>query len=102
MKHFATKDDDWLVRLAMVKSGVRAMDAIQEFLASPAGGSTKVDQFVVAGGSKRGWTTWLVGAVDSRVIAHHADGDRRAEQRSDHARTISKRTGSFRRRSRTT
>ena len=69
VKHFATKDDYWLVRLAMVKSGVRAMDAVQEFLASEAGGRIKIDQFVVAGGSKRGWTTWLVGAVDKRVIA---------------------------------
>lgn len=69
VKHFETKDDTWLVRLAMVKSGVRAMDAIQEFLATPAGGRVKVDEFVVAGGSKRGWTTWLVGAVDPRVVA---------------------------------
>lgn len=69
VKHFSTKDDEWLVRLAMVKSGVKAMDAIQEFLASDAGGKFKVDQFVVSGGSKRGWTTWLVGAVDKRVIA---------------------------------
>ncbi len=69
VKHFSTKDDEWLVRLAMVKSGVRAMDAVQEFLASEAGGRFKVDQFVVSGGSKRGWTTWLVGAVDKRVIA---------------------------------
>jgi len=56
VKHFTTKDDPWLVRLAMVKSGVRAMDAIQQFLATEAGGKTKVDKFVVAGGSKRGWT----------------------------------------------
>lgn len=69
VKHFSTKDDFWLVRLAMVKSGVRAMDAIQEFLMSEAGGKIKVDQFVVAGGSKRGWTTWLVGTVDKRVVA---------------------------------
>ncbi len=69
VKHFSTKDDEWLVRLAMVKSGVKAMDAVQEFLASDAGGKFKVDQFVVSGGSKRGWTTWLVGAVDERVIA---------------------------------
>ncbi len=69
VKHFSTKDDEWLVRLAMVKSGVKAMDAIQEFMASDAGGRFKVDQFVVSGGSKRGWTTWLVGAVDNRVIA---------------------------------
>ena len=69
VKHFSTKDDEWLVRLAMVKSGVKAMDAVQEFLASDDGGKFKVDQFVVSGGSKRGWTTWLVGAVDERVIA---------------------------------
>jgi PhoPQ-activated pathogenicity-related protein len=69
VKHFSTKDDTWLVRLAMVKSGVRAMDAIQEFMASEAGGRLKVDRFVVSGGSKRGWTTWLVGATDDRVIA---------------------------------
>ena len=69
VKHFTTKDDEWLVRLAMVKSGTKAMDAVQEFLASAAGGKHKINQFVVSGGSKRGWTTWLVGAVDKRVIA---------------------------------
>ncbi len=69
VKQMATKDDEWLVRLAMVKSGVRAMDAVQAFLASEAGGRVKVDEFVVSGGSKRGWTTWLVAAVDKRVVA---------------------------------
>jgi PhoPQ-activated pathogenicity-related protein len=68
IKHMATKDDEWLVRLAMVKSGVRAMDAVQEFLASEEGGRLKIDGFVVTGASKRGWTTWLVGVVDPRVI----------------------------------
>jgi PhoPQ-activated pathogenicity-related protein len=68
VKYFATKEDEWLVRLAMVKSGVKAMDATQEFLKSPEGGGTQIKEFVVAGGSKRGWTTWLVGAVDNRVI----------------------------------
>jgi PhoPQ-activated pathogenicity-related protein len=64
VKHFSTKDDSWLVRLAMVKSGVRAMDAIQEFCKTE---NVDIQNFVVAGGSKRGWTTWLVGAVDKRV-----------------------------------
>ncbi len=68
VKHFTTKDDEWLVRLAMVKSGVKAMDATQEFMKSEAGGGVAINQFVVAGASKRGWTTWLVGAVDERVI----------------------------------
>ncbi|HEX3727513.1 MAG TPA: PhoPQ-activated protein PqaA family protein, partial [Pirellulales bacterium] len=60
VKYMATRDPNWLVRLAMVKSGVRAMDAIEQFLASEAGGKVKIDSFVVAGGSKRGWTTWLI------------------------------------------
>ena len=29
----------------------------------------KVDQFFVAGGSKRGWTTWTTAVVDPRVVA---------------------------------
>jgi PhoPQ-activated pathogenicity-related protein len=68
VKHFTTKDDEWLVRLAMVKAGVKAMDATQEFMKSNAGGKVDISEFVVAGASKRGWTTWLVGAVDERVI----------------------------------
>jgi PhoPQ-activated pathogenicity-related protein len=68
VKHFSTKDDEWLVRLAMVKSGIRAMDAVQAFMKTPEGGARDISQFVVAGGSKRGWTAWLVGATDARVI----------------------------------
>ena len=62
-------DDEWPARLPMVKSAVRAMDCIQELLASNEGGNFKVEQFVVAGGSKRGWTTWCTAAVDKRVAA---------------------------------
>jgi PhoPQ-activated pathogenicity-related protein len=69
VQHFLTKDDEWLVRLAMVKSGVKAMDAVTEFMASEDGGKLPVKEYVVTGGSKRGWTAWLVGAVDTRVIA---------------------------------
>jgi len=64
-----TGDERWPARLPMVKSVVRAMDAIGEFMASSTGGGMKVDQFVVAGGSKRGWTTWMTAAVDPRVVA---------------------------------
>jgi PhoPQ-activated pathogenicity-related protein len=67
-KFLQTKDREWPARLPMVKSAVRAMDALQEFLASEAGGQIKLDQFVVAGGSKRGWTTWCTAAVDPRVV----------------------------------
>jgi PhoPQ-activated pathogenicity-related protein len=63
-----TGDPEWTARNAMVKSAVRAMDAMTAYMASDAGGKQTVDQFVVAGGSKRGWTTWLTGAVDQRVV----------------------------------
>ncbi len=69
VKFMETKDETWLVRLAMVKSGVRALDAFQQFCASEQGGGLTLTDFVVAGGSKRGWTTWLVGLVDPRVKA---------------------------------
>jgi len=69
VKYFVTHDEEWLVRLAMVKSAVAAITAMQEFSASEAGGKLKLDKFVVAGGSKRGWTTWLTGIVDPRVTA---------------------------------
>jgi PhoPQ-activated pathogenicity-related protein len=69
IKFMDTGDPTWIPRLPMVKSAVRAMDAVTEFLASDKGGKTTVKKFVVAGGSKRGWTTWLTGAADSRVAA---------------------------------
>ncbi len=69
IKFLDTGDPTWLPRLPMVKSAVRAMDAVTEFLAGEQGGKTAVKHFVVAGGSKRGWTTWLTGAVDRRVVA---------------------------------
>jgi PhoPQ-activated pathogenicity-related protein len=62
-------DDEWPARLPMTKSAVRAMDCIQELLAGEQGGGFKVEKFVVAGGSKRGWTTWCTAAVDKRVAA---------------------------------
>lgn len=68
-KYMKTKDKEWPARLPMVKSAVRAMDCVQEFMASAAGGGTKVEKFMIAGGSKRGWTTWCTAAVDPRVAA---------------------------------
>lgn len=61
---------EWLVRFPMVKASLRAMDAVKEFTQQklPELG-TSLDYFTVAGASKRGWTTWLVAAVDpTRVM----------------------------------
>ncbi len=60
-KFLVTGDPIWLARLPMTKAVVRAMDMVQDV-------RPEIDGFYVAGGSKRGWTTWTVAAVDKRVI----------------------------------
>ena len=67
-KFLRTGDEKWPARLPMTKAAVRALDTITAFCASEEGGKVKVDKFFVAGGSKRGWTTWTTAAVDNRVI----------------------------------
>ena len=68
-KFLTSGDSKWLSRLPMTKAAVRAMDTITAFCASAQGGSHTVNQFIVSGASKRGWTTWTTAAVDSRVVA---------------------------------
>ena len=68
-KFLRTGDTKWPARLPMTKAAVRAMDTVTAFCSSAQGGNSKVDSFVVAGGSKRGWTTWTTAAVDKRVVA---------------------------------
>jgi PhoPQ-activated pathogenicity-related protein len=67
-RYLDSGDVQWLTRLPMTKSAVRAMDTVTAFLAGKEGGGHNIDRFVVAGGSKRGWTTWTTAAVDSRVV----------------------------------
>jgi PhoPQ-activated pathogenicity-related protein len=68
-RYATTQDPNQLLRLPMVKSGTQAMTAIEKWVDADSQGKLKIDGFVVAGASKRGWTTWLVGAVDKRVVA---------------------------------
>jgi len=65
-KALDTGDMEWAVHVAMTKAAVRAMDAVQTFAASK---GKQIKNFLVVGGSKRGWTTWLTAAVDPRVRA---------------------------------
>ncbi|MCB0688687.1 MAG: PhoPQ-activated pathogenicity-related family protein [Saprospiraceae bacterium] len=63
------KDEDihWLARMPMTTAAARAMDVLE--LLSRQIEVKPLEKFVVAGGSKRGWTTWTTGAVDKRVVA---------------------------------
>jgi PhoPQ-activated pathogenicity-related protein len=69
VKFLKTGDETWPLRMPMTKAAVRAMDTVTAFCSTPAGGSVKVVRFVVAGASKRGWTTWTTAAADPRVVA---------------------------------
>ena len=68
-QYLDTGDSNWPARMPMVKSAVRAMDTLQSLMQQQGKPDQQLREFVVAGASKRGWTTWLTGAVDSRVKA---------------------------------
>jgi PhoPQ-activated pathogenicity-related protein len=67
VQFLTTPDTTWPLLLPMVKSVVRAMDAMQDFLQRQR--PLPITGFVVSGASKRGWTAWLTPVVDTRVKA---------------------------------
>lgn len=67
-KFIETGDETWPLHFPMAKAVIKAMDAIQAF--TKQNGDPSVDNFLITGASKRGWTTWLAGASqDPRIKA---------------------------------
>jgi len=70
-----TTDPSYILQLPMAKAGVKALDTIENFLTSDEAPDEiqtldlAPTHHIVTGASKRGWATWLVGAVDPRVMA---------------------------------
>ena len=63
------KDEDshWLARYPMTRAVARAMDVVEEVVEDKQG--FEVNDFLISGASKRGWTTWTIAATDQRVSA---------------------------------
>lgn len=64
-QYIKSGDESWPLLFPMVKSVVSAMNVIQDLAIKAE--KSPVSKFIVGGHSKRGHTSWLAAAVDSRI-----------------------------------
>lgn len=65
-QYLETGDESWPLHFPMAKAVLKAMDTIQAY--TKQAGQPEIHGFLIAGASKRGWTTWLAGASrDTRI-----------------------------------
>ena len=57
--------EEMIAYLPMTKSAVKGLDTIEDFMEKL---GHPIDGFLVAGGSKRGWTTWFTGVVEPERV----------------------------------
>ncbi len=65
-KFLEARDFTWPILLPMVRATIASMNMVESYATN---NGYSVDQFILSGASKRGWTTWLTSAFDNRVKA---------------------------------
>lgn len=68
-RYVETGEPEWVPLLPMVKSIVRAMDAVESIARRTFDPPEAVEAFAVAGGGLAAWPVWLAPAVDYRIVA---------------------------------